>query len=124
MLCGFLPCRSFRRYFYTNTTSGESQWDYPDPASGAVSGSDQTSFVEPLQATGQEDGSKTHTIVKPKASDSNVAGLKMSAHARLEEEEDLDGVAMSDGDNEAGKVCLPVCQSLLLVTLCWYRNRK
>lgn len=29
-LLGFLPCRDYRRYFYTHKLTSKTQWDYPD----------------------------------------------------------------------------------------------
>ena len=29
-LLGYLPCRDYRRYFYTHKLTSKTQWDYPD----------------------------------------------------------------------------------------------
>ncbi|XP_070200550.1 formin-binding protein 4-like isoform X2 [Littorina saxatilis] len=99
---------NFRRYFYTNSHTGESQWDYPDGE--AVDSAASTS-----RKSKKGKGSKRK---KAKVTDPEPAGVSISEAASLvlaeaggsvmaegrvvETEEDLDGVAM--GDEAAGGV--------------------
>lgn len=87
----FLPCRNFRRYFYTNLQTGESQWDYPDIGTrDEASGSKKENGL-----TGNLAALVDDSIDRPNTKNGN-------------NEEDLDGVAMDESD-DITKVCIVKC---------------
>lgn len=88
---------NFRRYFYINTHTGESQWDYPEgnAVDSSSSGGKKMRKVRGSKKKVKAMGPEPGIIPVVEATLAVSTGVAMSQSGV---EEDLDGVAMADDD--------------------------
>lgn len=98
---------NFRRYFYINTHTGESQWDYPE---GNAVDSSSNGGKRARKVKGSKKKKVKATCPELDVAPVTEATPAMSTDAATSQsgiEEDLDGVAMADdeaGNQEVRKI--------------------